>query len=262
MASGKQARRQRQAATARVPAPPRRGGVGARRASPRVLLAAGIALVLVIVGVTLGLTLTGKKSGKGNTAPATVNADLAPVAGVQQHGLVLGNPFARVTLTEYVDTSCPICQEYVTTTFPTIATQYVRTGKVKVEARVVAFVGPSSARGRELVLAAARQNKAWQLLELLYQNQGNESTAWLTDTLVLALAAKIPGLDSEQLLRDAASDAVATEATKMDGFMRTDGVTATPTFVLTTTDGKRHLLGAGNYPASAFASTFDRALKS
>ena len=47
----------------------------------------------------------------------------------------------------------------------------------------------------------------------------------------------------------------------MDQLMQTDGVSATPTFVLTTVEGKRHLLGAGNFPPSTFASTFDRALR-
>ena len=171
------------------------------------------------------------------------------------------DPLARVQLTEYVDTSCPICREYVTSTFPTVATQYVRTGKVKIEVRLVSFVGPSSPRGRELVLAAARQNKAWSMLELLYQNQGNETQSWLTDSLARRLGAKIPGLDVDKLLKDASSAAVASEAAKMDQLMQSDNVSATPTFVLTTIDGKRHLLGAGTFPSSSFASTFDRALR-
>ena len=60
------------------------------------------------------------------------------------------------------------------------------------EARVVDFVGQSSPRGRELVLAAAHQNKAWQLLELLYQNQGDETTNWLTDDYARAGVPIVP----------------------------------------------------------------------
>jgi protein-disulfide isomerase len=256
MASSRQERR----ASVRVPTP----GRPERRASPRVVAAAVGLLVLVAVGITLAVTLTGKGSGsssKATSAPASVNADLSVLGGIARHGLVLGNPFARVTLTEYIDTSCPVCQAYVTSTFPAIASQYVRTGKVKVEARIVAFVGPSSARGRELVIAAARQNKAWQMLELLYENQGNETEPWLTDSFARAVAARIPGLSVAQLFRDAASGAVAAEVAKMEGYQKTDGVDATPTFVLTTPDGKRHLLGTGLFSPSAFASTFDRALK-
>ena len=258
MASGKHAKRLRREAAIRVP-PPRVRSAGARRqASPKVLLGAAGVLVGAAVAIALALTLTGKGTSK---APTAVTADLAPITGIQQHGLLLGNPLARVTLTEYVDTSCPICREYVLSTFPSVATQYVRTGKVKIEARLVSFVGPSSPRGRDLVLAAARQNKAWSMLELLYQNQGNETQSWLTDSLARRLGARIPGLDVDKLIRDASGNAVASEASRMDQLMQTDGVSATPTFVLTTVDGKRHLLGAGNFPPSTFASTFDRALR-
>jgi protein-disulfide isomerase len=224
-----------------------------------VLAAAGAVLVLAAVVVVLVLKLTG--NGTSN-APISVNADLSSVNGIQQHGLVLGNPQAKVTLTEYVDTSCPICKDYVLNTFPTISTKYVRTGKVKIEARIVAFVGPSSSeQGRELVLAAARQHKAWQMLELLYQNQGDETQAWVTDDLSRALGAKIPGLNVDRLMTDASSAAVLTEAVKLDKQMRDDSVSATPSFLLTTPDGQRHLLGAGYAPASSFAQAFDKALK-
>jgi len=212
-------------------------------------------LALAAVAIVLAVTLTGGKS----KAP-TVTADLSSVSGILQNALVLGSPTARVTLTEYLDTSCPICQDYALNTFPTLSQQYVRGGKVKIEARVVSFVGPSSSRGRDLVLAAARQNKAWQMLELLYQNQGNEADSWLTDDLVRALAAKIPGLDVDQLLKDANSDSVQSEGVKMDHEMQSDSVSGTPTFFLTTPDGKRHFLTTGTYPPSAFAEKLDQAL--
>ena len=256
MASGKQARRLRRTPSASPP--PVRAKGATRRASPQVLAGAGIVLALAIVAIVLVVVLT----GGGTSKPPTVTADLSSVRGIQQNGLVLGNPFAKVTLTEYVDTSCPICQGYVLHTFPTLSQQYVRTGKVKVEARLVAFVGASSSRGRDLVLAAARQNKAWQLLELLYQNQGNETESWLTDDLARAIAAKIPGLNVDQLLRDADSTDVLSQSVKLDHEMQVDGVNATPTFLLTSPDGKRHLLGSGTAAPSAFAQQFDRALKS
>jgi len=179
----------------------------------------------------------------------------------RKHGLVLGNPMAKITLTEYIDTSCPICKDYVLTTFPSMVTAFVRPGKVKVEARALAFVGPSSTRGRQLLLAAARQDKGWQFAELVYHNQGDETTAWLTDDIARALAAKVPGLSVDTLFADASSAKIQTEATKADSQAQADSVSGTPTFVLTTRDGKRHLLGAGNPGFSAFAKVLNRALK-
>jgi protein-disulfide isomerase len=225
------------------------------------MLALGGAAVVAAVAIVLSVVLSGGGKKKQSAEPATVNGNIASVVGIPQHGLVLGNPLARVTLTEYIDTSCPVCQNYVLTTFPALSQQYVRTGKVKVEARVLAFVGPSSERGRQLLLAAAKQNKAWQLAELLYHNQGDETTEWLTDDFARRLAAKVPGLDVSKLFTEATSSAVRTESAEMDTEAKSDGIDGTPTFVLTTPDGTRHLLGSGSPGAQPFRSAFDKALQ-
>ena len=230
-----------------------------RRPSTRLLLGLLAAAVVVTAGA-IALSLT-HGSGHKTTPPTTVAGDLGIIDGIPQHGLVLGDSKAKVTLTEYIDTSCPICKDYVLTTFPSIVKSYVRTGKVKIEARLINLGRPSSARGRGLVLAAARQNKAWQLADLAYHNQGDERTAWLTDDLARALAAKIPGLNAATLFADSISTGVQIEAAALDADAQGDSVTATPTFVLTTPDGKRHFLGAGNPGFAAFVKVLDRALK-
>lgn len=246
----------------RVPSPGQ-----SRRPSRSVLLALVAAAVIVAVGaIALSLTVgRGKKAptnASTGSAPTIAASSLGVVDGIPQHGLVLGSPKAKVTLTEYIDTSCPVCKDYALTTFPSIVKTYVRPGKVKIESRVVAFVDPPRSKlGRQLLLAAARQNKAWQLSEVLYQNQGQEGTAWLTDSYARKLAAKVPDLDVEKLFTDAASASVQDEATTTDSQAQADGVRATPTFLLTTRDGVRHMLGAGNPGFPAFAKVLDRALK-
>jgi len=215
------------------------------RFDSRLLVVLGAGVLVGVVAVVLSLTL-GHNSSKSST---DVKADLSSVAGIPQHGLVLGSPTAKVGLTEYIDTSCPICKQYVLTEFPAISKSYVRPGKVKVDARVLAFVGPSSARGRELVLAAARQNKAWQMAELLYQNQGPETEAWLTDSLAHAIAAKIPGLDVNRLFTDASSSAVKAAAQTADAQANADRIGGTPTFIVTTKSGNRVLV-TGSLPAA------------
>ncbi len=240
--------------TKRPPLPSRGGGVQRRTL---VLVLAGAALVAALA-IVLSVVLAG---GNGSTAaPASVVTDVADLSGIPQHGLVLGNPLARVTLTQYVDTSCPVCKDYEAGTFPALAREYVRAGTVKIETRLLDFVGPSSPRGRALVLAAARQDRAYQLLELLYANQGDERTDWLTDDLARALARHVPGLDAERLLADAARAAVRREGARFDAQAAGDGVQGTPTFVLTTPDGVRHLLGAGSPGVEPFRRALDRAL--
>jgi protein-disulfide isomerase len=239
------------------PRVPSTGRTGVPRRT--LLIALGAAAVVAALAIVLSVVLSGGGKKKPEV-PTTIDGNIAAVVGIPQHGLVLGNPLARVTLTEYIDTSCPVCKDYVLTTFPALSQEYVRTGKVKVEARVLAFVGPSSERGRQLLLAAARQNKAWQLSELLYHNQGDENDDWLTDDFARRLAAKVPGLDVAKLFSDAGSEAVKTQASAMDAEASNDNVDGSPTFVLTTPDGKRHLLGAGSPGVAPFRSAFDKAL--
>lgn len=231
-----------------------------RRPNTRLLLSLIAAAVVITIGaIALSLTLGGSDR---KTTPVTtvVGVGQALVEGIPQHGLVLGDPQAKTVLTEYIDTSCPVCKDYDLATFPAILERYVRPGKVKIESRVMAFVGPSSTRGRQLLLAAARQDKAWQLAELLYHNQGDETTAWLTDDYARALAAKVPGLNIDTLFADASSAAVRTEAATADSQAQADGISGTPTFVLTTRDGKRYLLGSGNPGVAPMVKALDHAL--
>jgi protein-disulfide isomerase len=231
---------------------------GKRRPDRRLLFGALAAAALVTVIAIVVSVATG--GHKASVPPNLVGAG-AVLSGIPEHGLVLGNPQAKVTLTEYIDVTCPICKEYTLTTFPLIVEHYVRPGKVKVEMRPVNNGWPSGGRGRELVLAAARQDHAWPFLELAYHNQGDEQAAWFTDDLARAFAAKLPGLNADTLFTDAKGAAVQRQAAALDAVAQSDGVRGTPTFVLTTPDGKRHLLGVGGYPFSAFATALDRALK-
>ena len=232
MPSGKQSRKRRQ--SARVPSPPG----SRRRASPKVLLAAAVVVVLVGAGAGLAAALSSSSSSSPKTVPARgslVNA--LPHAGevqqllggIPQHGNVLGKPSAPVTVVEYIDLQCPFCQEFETQALPALLSDYIRTGKAKLVARPVAFIGPDSERGREGALAAARQNKLFNFAELLYFNQGTENTGWLSDTMVEQAAASIPGLAVPRLLEASNSTDVKDEAARFDTLAEDNRVHATPT---------------------------------
>ncbi len=223
-----------------------------------IVMLIGAAVVVAAGAIALSLTLGGDH--KTAATPTITPGGLSLVHGIPQTGLELGNPKAKVTLTEYIDTSCPICRDYVLTTFPAIVKKYVQTGKVKIDAQPLGIIGPSSERGRRLFLAAAIQNKAWDYAEVVYHNKGDETTAWLTDAVARALAKQVPGLNVDQLFADSDGAGISVQAAAIDAQAQTDGVSGTPTFVLTTGDGKRHLLGAGDPGFAAFAGVLDRAL--
>jgi protein-disulfide isomerase len=210
-----------------------------RRASPKVLLAAAALLVLVGAGVGIAVALSGGSSSAKNTLNRGSLANALPNAaevqrllrGIPQHGNVLGKPSAPVSVIEYIDLQCPYCQQFETRALPTLLTRDIRPGKAKLEARILAFIGPDSGRGREAAIAAGQQNKLFNFAELLYFNQGTENTGWLSDTMVNQAAASIPGLDLNRFTAAKGSSAVKNEAATFDSQGRQDGVNQTPTIL-------------------------------
>jgi protein-disulfide isomerase len=238
MASGKSSRRQRQGALSAPPPVRSRGAPRRRTASPRVLLGAAAVAVLVVVGIVLAVVLSGGSSRTPkNVAAVGSLTDALPGAadvqarfkGIPQAGTTLGSPSAPVTLVEYIDLQCPYCQQFETQLFPDIVNEYVRNGKLKVVMRPWAFIGPDSTRGQAAVLAAARQNRAFNYAAVLYDNQGSENTGWLSDDMVTAAAASVPGLRVRQLLSDRDSAAVKDQVENITKLVQADKVSGTPT---------------------------------
>jgi protein-disulfide isomerase len=110
--------------------------------------------------------------------------------------------------------------------------QYVRTGKLKIEVHFIGFLGPDSQRGRLAVLAAGMQDKLFNLMQLLYDNQKAENTGWLNDDLLTSAAESIPGLDVARLLTDRNSATVTNRADAMDAQASAQDVRLTPTILL------------------------------
>jgi protein-disulfide isomerase len=204
-----------------------------------VLIAAVAAIAVVAVGVVLGAVLMGDSSKTNVPARGSLTNGLPGAADVQrslrgipQRDNVLGSPKAPVIMVEYIDLQCPYCRQLETEAMPTLLARYVRTGKLKVEARPIAFIGPDSGRGRAAALAAGKQNRLFNFTQLLYFNQGVENTGWLNDEIVTSAAASIPGLDVPRLLADRSSSAVAEKASTFDSQASADGVRETPTILV------------------------------
>ena len=249
MPSGKKSKELRRTAQVKTPPPVRSTGARGRQASPRVLAIAGGIVAIVAVVIVLAVVLGGGSKGSGlpkNHAAVGSLANGLPGAsdvaaefkGIPQTGTTLGWPFAPVTLTEYIDLQCPICQEFETQVFPDILTKYIRTKKVKVVMKPWAFIGPDSIRGQAATLAAAKQDKAFNFAALLYDNQGTENTGWLTDNMVYNIAVSVPGLKIDPLFAERTSATVKKEATQVAADAQAQQVSGTPTIFLTKGAGK------------------------
>jgi protein-disulfide isomerase len=235
MTSGKVAKRKRREVKAPAPVGKRAGAT----ASPKVLVLGAlvvVAIVAAIVGV-VGLTGGGSEA-KSSTARLTGATEVAQLyRGIPQSESTLGRPTAPVTLVEYVDLQCPYCRQFVAEAFPTLVQKYVRSGKVRVELRGLTFVGPDSERGMRAAQAAAKQNRMFHFVDLLYYNQGAENSGWLDDDMVRAAANSVSGLDGRRLQSDAGSSAVSDRLVTDSEHAQRDDVTGTPTLFVGPTGG-------------------------
>ena len=227
-----QRRAERQAAEAAEAAHNRR-----RRRLFQLGAAAGLALVAVLVAVAVS-----SSSGTPKT-PAPAKSTL--FAGIPEHNGVLGNPKAPVTVTEFLDLQCPICAEASKSTLPTLVNDYVRTGKVKLQARTLHFIGADSSRAAQAAAGAQAQGKLWPFVEAFYAAQGQENAGYVTDSFLRSVATAA-GADPAKVVA-ATSDAGMTKADAEANQLR---VNSTPTFAVTK-NGKTTVIGSGVLDAAA-----------
>jgi protein-disulfide isomerase len=266
--SGKKSREARRTSSVKAPPPVRSAGGRGRQASPRALAIGGGTVAVVAIIIVLAVVLGGGSKGGGlpkNHAAVGSLANGLPGAsqvetlfkGIPQNGTTLGSPFAPVTLTEFIDLQCPVCQEFETTIFPDFVTKYVRTGKVKVVMKPWAFIGPDSIRGQAATIAAAKQNKAFNFSENLYDNQGTENTGWLTDQMLYNIAVSVPGLKIDPLFAARSSASVKKAASDVDADATADKVNGTPTLYLNKSGAPLKYFGEGVPTESAFFAAID-----
>jgi protein-disulfide isomerase len=252
MTSGKQARRQRQQAVQRPPV----RSTGGRKASPTVLIGALVAIAVIVAAVAAVFLLKGNGSSDSGSTSATVLSGSSEVAkqfaGIPQHGDVLGKASAPATMIEYIDLQCPVCRDFETSVMPSVIDRYVRSGKLKVIARPVAIIGngTDSQRGRLGMIAAGKQNRAFNFAQLLYFNQGPEDGGWLDDSMVASAAKSIPGVDVAAVQAAAKSSAAADQAKTYDTQATKDGLSGTPTVLVGPSGGKLTVVAPGLEPST------------
>src|SRR5581483_2213271 len=226
-------------------------------------LAAGVALMLA----------ARSRPAPGAAVPAASSAVTAPpvlagaadvsrlLDGIPQSGVVLGSPTAPVTVLEYADLQCPYCRAWATYAFPRLVEDYVRPGKVKRGFRGLAFLGPDSERALRVALAAGLQGKLWNVVDLLYRNQGHENSGWVTDRLLSSVAAAA-ALDPARVERDRAGAAVRSAIAETAREADAHRITGTPSFVLGRT-GARVLrrFSPARLDAASFTPALDALLR-
>jgi protein-disulfide isomerase len=181
------------------------------------------------------------------------------LAGIPQKGIYLGKSDAPVRLVEFADLQCPICREYTLQSLPQLVQDYVRTGKVRMEFRNLSFLGPDSITAGRAAAAAAQQDKLWNFADVLYYNQGDENSGYVTQTFVDRIN-KAAGVDSSKADEYAASDASQEPLGAANTLANQHGVNATPTILVGKRGGDLKAVDADATDVSAYKSAIDAVL--
>jgi protein-disulfide isomerase len=240
--------------------PPARRQEPSRVPSRRSLIVLALAGAAAVAGALIAVSVLGSRGSEAAPAPTVA----APTArhelfrGVPQDGIALGKPTAPVTLVEYADLQCPFCAVWAREAFPTIVDEYVRTGRVRVLFRGLAFLGPDSDTALRAALAAGEQDRLWDVVHGLFASQGAENSGWVTDDLLQSFAGT--GVDTPRMLAGTRSPFVEQELLSARQEATAAGVRGTPSFQLGPTDGALTLLDVGALDLETFRSEIDRAL--
>jgi protein-disulfide isomerase len=216
------------------------------------------AVVVVAVAVAVG------HAGPAKTQPlqsdaAAVRGDLA---GVPQTGLSLGRADAPLTVVEFADLQCPFCRQFDREALPGVIDRYVRTGRVRLELRLLPFLGPDSGRAARVAYAAAPQGRAWSFADLFFRRQKQENTGYVTDAFLKQIADATPGLDARTALAGSGAKAVTRAAAQATRQARRLGVSSVPTLVLMRPGQAPEQLGLAALTTDGFSSALAAALRS
>lgn len=215
----------------------------------------------LVVGVAVIIALVvAVSSGGGSKAPPRPDSPAARratasvgslLAGIPQSGNTLGSSKAKVTVTEFGDLECSVCDAFALS--PGQATSAgvsgsgiedqliakdVRSGKIKLVYRSLETASLSNPvenaflKQQTAAYAAGLQNKEWNYVELFYAQQGSEGTAYVTPSFLDGLAREIPGLNYSGWLSHSHDTALEAQVQRDEQLAAAKHFTSTPTITI------------------------------
>ncbi|NLT04835.1 MAG: thioredoxin domain-containing protein [Solirubrobacterales bacterium] len=229
----------------------------------RLWLLGGVAVAAIAVVAVLALVSGGDDSpdglGDGSSLNAAAEVDEL-FAGIPQDGITLGDPDAPITLVEFADLQCPFCAQFARDAIPTLVRDYVRTGDVKMDLRLLTFLGPESMRAAQVTYAAGLQDLAWQYADLFFNNQGQEGSGYVTEEFLREIGEGVDGLDVDAALEQSTSAEVDALIKRSESAAQTLGVSSTPSFFVRRGEGTLEEIQLGELSAEAVGAELDRLL--
>ena len=199
----------------------------------RLLQIGSAAVFLVVIVVAVIIVIAGTSGGSGgDTNLEDVGLVENQLSGIPQSGLTLGQPDSKVTLFEFGDLQCPVCKAYSEEIVPELINSEVRGGAAKIEFRNFTIIGPESIPAGAAAIAAGKQGRGWNYLELFYRNQGPESSGYVTDEFMTEIAKGAGVPDIAQWNKDRKDPKVIEEVEATTAEAQKLAFTGTPSFAV------------------------------
>ena len=181
-----------------------------------------ITAIVLLIAFVLGSFLVTDRKQDSLSALARKNAE----ALVRDHSPVLGDPAAKVTLTEFMDPACETCRAFDPFIKQMLAAY---PGKLKLVVRY-APLHHGADYMCALLEASKRQGKYWETRQLMYDTQPQWTEHHSARPELLWKHLPRIGLNVDQLRKDANDPAIAQLIEQDMADARTLNVTKTPGF--------------------------------
>ena len=225
----------------------------AHDARRRRLTRLGVVTLGAVIVVAVAIVVSSGGAAKTPAAPGAAQQAASLVAGVPEKNGVLGSTKAKVTVTEYLDLQCPICKAASSQVVPGLVNDYVRTGKVKLQARTLHFIGADSTRAAQVAAGAQAQGRFWPFVEAFYASQGEENSGYVTDSFLRGVAGA-SGVNAAKALAYANTNAAQARVSTADSDAAKLGIDSTPTFVVQRAGGAPKVVDANQVQSAIQAA--------
>lgn len=202
-----------------------------------------------LLGLLLGLVMVGFSLASVAASPSSA----VPASAIQIDGHRIGNPDAKVQIVMYYDLQCSHCQGLYYGVEGQLIQRYVATGKARLDARPLDFLGPASLKAATALMAATDQGRYWDYLGALWGAFRASGPGAYTDDSLKALASRV-GLDRGRFDAAFASPEKAAEVKAFGDQAKAQGVKAVP---YTLINGR---LVEGDQPLDVFVKMIDEEL--
>lgn len=172
-----------------------------RLGATRLGIAGGVLAVAIAIGLVLIVSQGGGRRASAGQVAERLRIQRRVVAlfeGIPQHGAVLGQPTAPVTLQVFMDLEDHQVGYWVNVLLPAILKKFVRTNVVRIEFHSyksdtlnrIPFY-----RQQVAALAAGKQNLLWNYVATFLNEQGTAFTNYATAEFDTHIAERVPGLN-------------------------------------------------------------------